>query len=247
VEIVVYKPAFETIPTSGVYPLAASLDHLGVFSRTVEDARLAYEVLAKTKLPPGDPDCSALRIGWVTPGALGPIDKEIEEQSLEILLSLEILPEPVTLPGAEKLFELFSTIQASEAYSEHVDDLDRGAAIIDHEVAARLKMGAEILAWKYVRANNWRNQFRAYVSSLFERYDLLALPTVPTTAPKINQRNLFIGGVSTEARSALLSLTNPWNASTECALWTVERAPDGTSAGFASGTRSPPLQRCASN
>ena len=75
---------------------------------------------------------------------------QIEEQSLEILLTLEINPEPVTLPGAEKLFEIFSTIQASEAYSEHVDDLDRGVGIIDQEVAARLKMGAEILAWKYV-------------------------------------------------------------------------------------------------
>jgi aspartyl-tRNA(Asn)/glutamyl-tRNA(Gln) amidotransferase subunit A len=85
-------------------------------------------------------------------------------------------------------------------------------------VAARLKMGAEIRAWKYVRANNWRNQFRADVCSLFETYDLLALPTVPTTAPKINQRSLFIGGVSTEVRAALLSLTNPWNSSGSPAL-----------------------------
>src|SRR6202012_3744198 len=68
-------------------------------------------------------------------------------------------------------------------------DLDRGAAIIDQEVAARLKMGAEIRAWKYVRANNWRNQFRADLCSLFETYDLLALPTVPTTAPKFIRRS----------------------------------------------------------
>jgi Asp-tRNA(Asn)/Glu-tRNA(Gln) amidotransferase A subunit family amidase len=164
--IVGCKPAFGAIPTSGVYPLAASLDHVGFFTRMVEDARLAYEVLAKIKLPPSDPYGSALRIGWVTPGALGPIDKEIEKQSLQILLSLEINPEPVTLPGAEKLFEIFSTIQASEAFSEHVNDLDRGAAFIDQEVAARLKMGAEIRAWKYQRTPHSSSKAKYALSSI---------------------------------------------------------------------------------
>jgi hypothetical protein len=59
-------------------------------------------------------------------------------------------PEPITFRNAEKPFEIFSTLQASEAYSEHVEDLDRGADLIDKEVRARLKMGAGILAWEYV-------------------------------------------------------------------------------------------------
>jgi aspartyl-tRNA(Asn)/glutamyl-tRNA(Gln) amidotransferase subunit A len=216
--IVGYKPAYNAIPSNGVYPLAASLDHVGFFTRTVDDARSAYEVLAKTALTSCNSERGTLRIGWVTPNAIGPIDKEIEEQSLEMLLKLDVHPEPVTLPDGEKFFELFSTVQASEAYLEHVDDLNRGADVIDSEVGARLRMGAEILAWKYVRASRWRHEFCAYVSSLFETYDLLALPTVPTTAPKIGQRELTIGGVSAETRSALLSLTNPWNFSGTPAL-----------------------------
>jgi Asp-tRNA(Asn)/Glu-tRNA(Gln) amidotransferase A subunit family amidase len=216
--IVGFKPAYDAISTAGVYPLAASLDHVGVFTRTVEDARFAYEVLAETTIEFRDQEGVPLRVGWVVPSSVGPIDRELEEQSLETLLTVGINPERVTLHGGGALFEIFSTIQASEAYSEHVDDVARGADIIDKEVLARLKMGAEILAWKYVEANKRRDRFRAYVSSLFQTYDLLALPTVPTTAPKIDQRELMIGDVSVEVRSFLLSLANPWNMSGTPAL-----------------------------
>jgi aspartyl-tRNA(Asn)/glutamyl-tRNA(Gln) amidotransferase subunit A len=46
--IVGYKPAYDAIPSNGIYPLAASLDHVGLFTGTVDEVRLAYEVLAKT-------------------------------------------------------------------------------------------------------------------------------------------------------------------------------------------------------
>jgi Asp-tRNA(Asn)/Glu-tRNA(Gln) amidotransferase A subunit family amidase len=216
--IVGFKPAYDAISTAGVYPLAASLDHVGVFTRIVQDARFAYEVLAKTTVPSREQLGAALRIGWIVPSVLGAIDQEIKERSLETLLTIGVQPDPVTLPDAENLFEIFSIIQASEAYAGHVNDVARGADTIDKEVLLRLKVGAEILAWKYVEANKWRQKFRRYVSSLFDTYDLLALPTVPTTAPKIGQRELIIGGVSVEVRSALLCLTSPWNFSGTPAL-----------------------------
>jgi Asp-tRNA(Asn)/Glu-tRNA(Gln) amidotransferase A subunit family amidase len=211
--IVGFKPAYDAISVAGVYPLAASLDHVGVFTRTIEDARFTYEILAESTIQPNDREGGALRIGWVVPSSLGRIDPELEQQSLEAIRELGVNPDPVNLPDAGKLFEIFSTIQASEAYFDHVNDVARGADMIDREVLARFRKGAEILAWKYVEANRWRHQFCAYVSSLFEKFDLLASPTVPATAPKIDQRELMLGGVSVETRSALLSLTNPWNLS----------------------------------
>jgi amidase len=36
--VVGFKPSFGTIPRTGVYPLSPSLDHIGVFTRSVEDA-----------------------------------------------------------------------------------------------------------------------------------------------------------------------------------------------------------------
>ena len=43
--VVGYKPSFGMIPRTGVYPLAASLDHIGVFTRSVVDAALLVAVL----------------------------------------------------------------------------------------------------------------------------------------------------------------------------------------------------------
>ena len=44
--VVGYKPSFGAIPRTGVYPVSASLDHVGVFARSVGDAALVASVLA---------------------------------------------------------------------------------------------------------------------------------------------------------------------------------------------------------
>jgi amidase len=43
--VVGYKPSYSAIPRSGVYGVAASLDHVGVFARSVADAALLASVL----------------------------------------------------------------------------------------------------------------------------------------------------------------------------------------------------------
>jgi len=43
--VVGFKPAYGAISTSGVFPLAGSLDHVGLFSRTTDDAQLVYRLL----------------------------------------------------------------------------------------------------------------------------------------------------------------------------------------------------------
>jgi aspartyl-tRNA(Asn)/glutamyl-tRNA(Gln) amidotransferase subunit A len=216
--IVGYKPAYDAISVDGVYPLAASLDHVGLFTKTVEDARLSYEVFVGRMAVPDDRPARAPRTGWVDASAFGPIDRSIVDLAFGMLLDAGIEPEPVSLPNAEKLFEILSTIQASEAYAEHMDDVAQGAEVIDDEVLFRLKRGAGIFAWQYLRAGESRRRFRAEVASLFETYDLLALPTVPMTAPKIGERQLMVDGATVEVRSALLSLTSPWNLSGTPAL-----------------------------
>ena len=43
--VVGFKPSYSAIPRTGVYPFAASLDHVGVFARSVGDAALLASVL----------------------------------------------------------------------------------------------------------------------------------------------------------------------------------------------------------
>lgn len=49
--IVGFKPTWGHIPTTGVMPLSRALDHVGVLSRTVQDAQHAYTLLAQRSNP----------------------------------------------------------------------------------------------------------------------------------------------------------------------------------------------------
>ena len=65
--VVGYKPAYDAIPTEGVYPLAASLDHVGLVTQSANDAQLAYEILADQVLPKNKGEAEGRRLGWVVP------------------------------------------------------------------------------------------------------------------------------------------------------------------------------------
>jgi Asp-tRNA(Asn)/Glu-tRNA(Gln) amidotransferase A subunit family amidase len=81
--IVGFKPTYDAISTAGVYPLAASLDHVGVFTRTVQDARFAYEVLvSQDNCTVRDHLSAALRIGWIKSSASKRIVGLAEKQRL---------------------------------------------------------------------------------------------------------------------------------------------------------------------
>lgn len=51
-----FKPAYGAVPVDGVFPLASSLDVVGVLARTARDCRAAYHVLAGPPAGPGRTD-----------------------------------------------------------------------------------------------------------------------------------------------------------------------------------------------
>jgi aspartyl-tRNA(Asn)/glutamyl-tRNA(Gln) amidotransferase subunit A len=190
--------------------LAESLDHVGLFTRTVSDARSASGALVDGALASREYSQTP-RLGWVAPSAFGPVEPEIDRGLLALLDRAGLSPTPVNPREGTGLFDVLTAIQSPEAYLAHVDDLRDGAGRIDDEVAGRLHKGASLPAWQYVHAMRKREALRREVDALFGSFDLLAMPTTPTVAPKIGERSLRIAGVAVEVRSALLSLTSPWN------------------------------------
>ncbi|WP_431511920.1 amidase [Variovorax sp. DAIF25] len=206
-----FKPAWGAISCEGVRPLAASLDHVGLFARNAEDVALAYGCLA----PLDAAVAPAARIGWIVPSLLARTDPRIARAVRERLgaagLPVDEVDLPAQLPQAHELFEIFSTLQASEAFAVHAEDVARGAEAIDAEVLQRLRRGEAIPAWRYVRALAQREAVARAVADLLRRHEVLALPTVPMLAPTIGERMPRIDGAAVEVRAALLSLTSPWN------------------------------------
>ncbi|MEV0592890.1 amidase [Nonomuraea cavernae] len=70
------------------------------------------------------------------------------------------------------------------------------------------------------------------VGALFDRHDVLALPTVPLTAPLLDRRETEVDGEPVAVRAALLALTSPWNVLGLPALTVPAGTIDGLPAGL---------------
>jgi aspartyl-tRNA(Asn)/glutamyl-tRNA(Gln) amidotransferase subunit A len=108
-------------------------------------------------------------------------------------------------------FEVLTALQSSEAFRVHEHHLEADRELIDTEVLARLEAGRGVTPRLYAQAEEARLNLRTTVNELLEEFDILALPTVPVVAPLIGDRRLAVAGADVEVRSALLSLTSPWN------------------------------------
>lgn len=214
--VVGFKPAYGAIPAQGVWPLAASLDHVGVFARTATGAAAAYTAMAGRSPDP----VRAQRVAWLDPACLGPCDPAIIAALSETLRAAQITVDgTVGLPfAAGEVFEALSVLQSSEAYTEYSAETEQRASDIDPEVLGRLLRGRDTPAWQYVRACRQRDRLRAAADTLLTRFDVLAMPAAPTVATEIDQRAHQIDGHAVEVRSALLSLTRPWNLTGHPAL-----------------------------
>jgi aspartyl-tRNA(Asn)/glutamyl-tRNA(Gln) amidotransferase subunit A len=186
--VVGYKPAFDSVPTGGVHPLASSLDHVGVLARTARDALLTYEILADHRVA-GEAIAQDCRVGWVAPAPFGPIDPAITRGVLDALHLAGVEPQSIACDEVEDLFGIFSAIQSSEVHLAHLTDLAHTPPPIDREVLARLERGGEVPAWRYLQAMEARRRLSEQAHGLLESFDVLAMPTVPTTAPRIGERS----------------------------------------------------------
>lgn len=105
----------------------------------------------------------------------------------------------------------FEHIQNAEAYAVHQPQLITSAHLYQTEVLERLTQAKNSAGWQYVQALQQRDKLQAKFDDFFKVYDFLILPTLPIPAPNLFQRYLYISQHQINIKSALLSLTSPWN------------------------------------
>lgn len=223
-----FKPAYGAIPADGVFPLSRTLDHVGVLAADAEGCLLAYHCLAgpggaqpawphdgddadreRRVRPHGPEGAGRVRVAWLDPAGIFPGDPRVVSVVRAAAGALEEVRMPEGVAG--ELRETYTVIQSCEAVAVHAGRLANAPELFDPELLERVRAAAEIPGWRYVRAMDARAGLAGAVGTLFDRHDVLALPTVPIIAPPIDQRDMMIDGEPAAVRAALLALTSPWN------------------------------------
>ena len=196
------KPTFGRVSRSGVFPLAGSLDTVGFFARTVEDAALLLTALAGHD--PDDPVSSSTaapdysaglasasrspRIGLVRQFFDERSDPEVRDNMRRTERSLADagaeLVEVTSSADFDALFEAHRLVQSVEMAAVHDADFsDRPA-----DYAAKIRDGIEearlIAGVSYVQAQEVRRGFREHMDAAVIGFDALLVPTVSSAAPR---------------------------------------------------------------
>ncbi|GAA2274476.1 amidase [Nonomuraea roseoviolacea subsp. roseoviolacea] len=214
--IVGFKPAYDALPAGGVYPLAPTLDHVGLFTMTSHDALVAYRALSGASHGPTPASVSPAHgepVAWISPEQIAPTDPRVARIAHDRLArsGVDLYPVSGLLGDTGDLFRTFSALQGHEAFAVHETHLPGEESLIDPDVLARLRTGQSITAERYASADRARQEFRDLVLRLLAQHPVLAVPTVPIVAPQVDQRTVHAGDTTVETRTALLSLTSPWN------------------------------------
>ncbi len=197
-----FKPSFGQISRAGVVPLSWSLDHVGVLTRSVADARLAFEALAG----PDREDPYTSKPGWQPSPMQGgglegvrigvPRGFFVEGGDAEVIatvdgalaglgeLGVELVA--MDLPGVEDAHEATGTLFA-EVHTIHGAAWRKDPQMISDNIQARFEEVAQITTDEYAAAQHFQRVFRAQVEQLMvdEGVSALATPTSVVAAGKL--------------------------------------------------------------
>jgi Asp-tRNA(Asn)/Glu-tRNA(Gln) amidotransferase A subunit family amidase len=182
--VVGFKPARNTLPTDGVFPLSQSLDHVGVLTATVADAQYAVDSLAglqtaRTARPP--------RLGLVSNPEHLDCSPEVSQAwftAVDRLQAAGALTLNVTVPDWTETNRVAVDLQGPEAVANHIGrDIDA----YQLDVQERLREAAEVPAWRYVRARERAVYLTVELGMSLGGVDALLLPTVQLVAPTLDE------------------------------------------------------------
>ena len=215
------KPTIGEVSTAGIVPLSGTLDHVGPLCRSVEDARVVYDVLRLGAAADGTRSgdgrtrgVEGLRLGVLRGYFTAILDPQVAsafERACGRLRDAGVTLQDVDVAHAGDIAPIYVHIVLSEAAAYHAKTLDSHGDEYTSNVRLRLEMGRYILAEDYVRALRGREVLKNEVDAAIDTYDGLLLPSLPIPAHKIGVSSVRIGGVDEPIRNVTLRLTQLFN------------------------------------
>jgi len=226
-----FKPSYDALPRDGVLDLAASLDHVGPVTKSVDDSATMFAAMLGMDAMPRwvRHDLSGIRAARLGGYFADPLDPEVAAALEEAMAALDRggarLGE-ASVPGVEMSAALLLMTIAPEATGFHAERLrDRGDDFGD-EVRVRLEMGLFFPSHWYLKAQRMRSVLVSSIEAAFADADILVCPTMRTTAPKVGDSRIAIGSKSYAVHTGVTNFTTPFNLSGLPAIsvpWTTSK------------------------
>jgi Asp-tRNA(Asn)/Glu-tRNA(Gln) amidotransferase A subunit family amidase len=194
------KPTHGLVSRHGMFQLSRSLDHVGLFARTVEDlALLLAEVAGHDERDPdthprgrgsygavaADEPPSEPRFGFFKTGRWSQMDGDAQAAFGELVEHLGPRVEAFDLSiGADELAEQHRVIMDAELAVNLAREWETGRDRLSAALRARIQHGHEVRAPEYLEARAAVGPLQAMFTELFEqRYDAILTPAAAGTAP----------------------------------------------------------------
>ena len=197
--VVGYKPSFSWISRHGVLPVSKSLDTLGVFARSVEDAALVAGALlgfdaqdsamqpvprpalrsAAEQSPPLTP-----RLAFVKSPAWDRADADTRSAFAELVDALGDKVSEVECSAAySQVADWHQTVMEVELAVSFAADYARGRGELSDELVAMIERGQGRAGTEYCLALDRRLGVRGKLTEVFEEFDAIVTPAATGEAP----------------------------------------------------------------
>jgi aspartyl-tRNA(Asn)/glutamyl-tRNA(Gln) amidotransferase subunit A len=165
------KPTRGALPLEGIAPLAWTQDTVGLIAASTDVARRAWQAAGG-----GVREVDAVRVGVDRAAieAASPAVREVVDAAIE---GIDVEGPDLRLAGAASVLAVEA--EAGEAWAAEIDANPNGFSV---EIRGALRAGRAVPRSAYDDAKRARAAVCAQMRAVFERVDVLALPTVPITA-----------------------------------------------------------------
>lgn len=214
--IVGFKPSYNKINKTGVLPLSWTLDHVGTLANNVLDAGVSAAVLfdnmaesaallEKLTTRPSPDTALSCTIGVCHVPDMG-VDTSVRQVTTDALSILKDHGASATdfdVQYSQETHVSWLNIMYAEATSYYVKNNLCDYHKFSPSIKVQLEAGKSISAVSYLDAQRFRGFFRDYFAGLFEKYDVICLPTLPVVAPRIGQDTVSVDDKTITTQDAM--------------------------------------------
>lgn len=188
--IVGFKSTARLVPTEGAVPLSTTLDTVCALTRSVPDALMAHEILARRTVTRSSASLNLYRLGIPTTLMQDGLDRQVANAWQRTLKTLrDAGAQLVELPLGElnqlQQIQSYGGFSAAESYAWHATLLNEKGPLYDPRVAARINKGAAMTACEYIDLQHARRRWIQNMELAMSGFDAFLSPTVPIIAPAI--------------------------------------------------------------